>query len=73
MYNRGMNAQQTKKLNRLLRSESTQLNYILAVMCCEFEQAMKDEPDRMRSEYGECLFRYVENLLGEHEHADANS
>ena len=68
-----MNEQKTKRLNRLLRSESTQLNYILAVMCCEFEQVMKDEPERMRSEYGKCLFRYVENLLGEREDAHATS
>jgi len=60
-----MKKYQTKRLERLLRSESQQLNYILAVMLTEFEKAMKEEPERMRSEYGDYLFHYIGSLTHE--------
>jgi len=60
-----MTAQQIKTLNRLFRSESTQLNYILAVALCELETSINEEPERMRSEYGNCFFHYMENLTDE--------
>ena len=64
-YNKDMKKYQTKRLERLLRSESQQLNYILAVMLTEFEKAMKEEPERMRSEYGDYLFHYIGSLTHE--------
>jgi len=67
VYNRSMNDKQTKRLGKIMNPPGTpiQLAYVQAVMLVEFEQSINNDSERMRKEYGNCLFHYLESLLDE--------